>query len=336
LKFWRVVRWPFLVLFGGFAFIYLLIGLIGSVGFFGTTPLHPVSAKSDEWKGFQSLWGAKKGKPYSWKDGREPSVDGGIAKFDRRLVEALTYLASNNKTKCGWDGQHEQIVLSLDAPVVADTSKPPENLTSNSTVNRGVGVRVDSADKIKCTRVPRPNGNRLCTPDGLPKKFKTERIPLVLNKLVTPDLAGLDLVNCEYTCAVDYYPNDPTDAMPQEKAKPSVVPLVADLDPGLFSYLDITDNAKSAAIYKTALIIYELLSIDDPNCQSVSGNLGWQRLIPTTIIVPKWISDKMGDKYKEFISLGVAKFPYQFQIKSSLSGLSLDFRLDNKGLHYNF
>lgn len=311
-----------------------MVGLIQSVGFFGTTSLRSVSEKSKEWTDFNKLFKSEKGAPYSWLDGVSPEIGYSIVKFDKRLIRALSYLSEKNQTSCGWSGQHEDLQLSIKAPETSDLSSPPDNLRSNSTVSRGVGVRISSADKIKCTKIPR---NKYCDTKipMQPEKFDEKSIPLVVNKVLEPD-KSYNTVNCEVLCAVDYYPGNPTDSSPEEKTKPAVASNIASLDPGEFQYKQISSSGKKASVYKTALLAYELMTVDDRGCEVDEGNEGYKRVIPTTLILPKWATDKMGDVWSDLKALAVKQFPYRFQKQSQFSGLSHDPLLDEKGLHFNY
>jgi hypothetical protein len=322
------------VLFLFFASAYFLTGLIQTVGFFGTTSLRSVSEKDKAWTDFNKLFGSKKGAPYSWLNGTSPEVGYSIVKFDKRLIRALTHLSEKSPTSCGWSGQHEDLQLSVEAPEMSDLSSPADSLRSASTVKRGVGVRITSADKIKCTKIPRNDKCDTKIPMQ-PEKFEEKSIPLVVNKVLKPD-KPYNTVNCEVICAVDYYPGNPVDASVEEKTKPTTLSNIAGLEPGEFRYEQITSAAKEAGIYKTALLAYELMAIDDPDCETKGGNEGYKRVIPTTLILPKWTTDKMDDVWEDLRSFAVSQFPYQFQKKSKLSGLSNDALLDEKGLHFNY
>lgn len=315
--------------------MFLLVGLIQSVGFFGSTSLRSVSASDKTWTDFQGLFSSTKGKPYSWQNNKKPEIGYGIVKFDKRLIRALTYLADPNQTSCGWNGQHEKITLSIEDTAMSSLSSPSDNLRSTSTIDRGVGVRITSADEIKCTKVPL---NEYCA-TKVPmqaEKFEAanEAIPLVVNKVLSPD-EPYDKINCEVICAVDYYPRNPLDALGESTA-PSINGAISSKNPEGFKYEDIADNGKKAGVYKTALLAYELMTIDDKGCETPGGNEGYKRIIPTTLILQKWVTDEMGNLWRDFIKLAEAKFPYRFQIGSRLSGLSSDFKLDEKGLHFNY
>lgn len=309
--------------------------MIQSVGFFGSTSLRSVSASDKAWTDFQGLFSSTKGKPYSWQNNKKPEIGYDIVKFDKRLIRALTYLADPNQTSCGWNGQHEKITLSVEDTAMSSLSPSPDNLPSTSTIDRGVGVRITSADEIKCTKVPL---NKYCT-TKVPmqaEKFEVanKAIPLVVNKVLSPD-EPYDRINCKVTCAVDYYPGNPLDALGENTA-PSINGTINSKNPGEFEYEDIAENGKKAGEYKTALLAYELMTIDDKGCETSDGNEGYKRIIPTTLILQKWVTDKMGDLWKGFETLAETKFPYRFQINSRLSGLSNDPLLDEKGLHFNY
>ena len=319
------------MLFAFFALAYLMVGLIQSVGYFGSTSLRSVSASDKVWTDFTGLFKSKKGAPYSWLNGTSPEISYGIVKFDKRLIRALTYLSEKNPTSCGWSGHHEDLQLSIEAPEKSDLSTPPDNLRSASTIDRGVGVRVVSADRIKCTKIPR---TKHCDAQQ-PVKFDEKNIPLLVNQLLKPD-KPYDRLNCEVICAVDYYPRSPIDASAEDTIKPSVLSDLSNLDPGEFPYEQITQAGKEAGVYKTALLTYELMTIDDPGCEVSSGNEGYRRVIPTTLVLPKWATDKMGNLWPKLEDFAKTKFPYRFQETSPLSGLSNDVFLDEKGLHFNY
>jgi len=309
-----------------------LVGLIQSIGFFGSTSLRSVSAADKTWTDFTGLFSSKKGAPYNWS-GKAPEISYGIAKFDKRLIRALTYLAKPKQIKCGWNGQHEKITLSIEDTVMSSLSNPPDNLPSASTVDRGVGIRIASADEIKCTKIPL---NEYCDTRVLmqAEKFDAKEIPLVVNKVLEADKPHYN-PDCEYVCAVDYYPGSPIDAL-NESIAPQPNSAIVSLNPGEFKYEDIAENGKKAGVYKTALLAYELMTIDDKGCETQDGNEGYKRVIPTALILQKWVTDKMGNGWRDLKDFAEAKFPFRFQINSRLSGLSFDHLLDEKGLHFNY
>ena len=327
------IRWPALLLLCGFAGIFLLIGLIQSLGFFGSTSLRSVSVGDKAWTDFTGLFGSSKGKPYSWNNDKKPEIGYGIVKFDKRTIRALTYLSKPNQVSCGWSGQHEKITLSIEDTAISSLSPSPDNLRSASTIDRGLGVRVVSADKIKCTKVPK---NKYCD-TKVPlqaEKFDHKSIPLVIDKVLEPNKPHAN-PDCDYICAVDYYPNSPVDGI-DESTPPTISGAISSLNPGEFQYADIASNGKKAGIYKTALLSYELMTIDDKGCETTDGNEGYKRVIPTTLILSKWVTDEMGNLWKGFEKLAEDKFPYKFQMNSRLSGLSSDPLLDERGLHFNY
>ncbi len=336
MRFWRAIRWPLLIALVVFALVYFLVGLIQSVGFFGTTSLRSVSQNESTWRDFEGLFESRKGAPFSWQDGKKPPVDYGIVKFDKRLIRALSYLSKSKPTSCGWNGQHEDLQLSINAPEVSDLSYSFDNLPSSSTVSRGVGVRIASADKIKCTL--KPNSDKCPTKVPLQsEEFDEQAIPLVAGKNLEIK-KPYDRLNCEVICAVDYYPDplSPTGTL-NGSAKPTLQSDVGNLNPGEFPYEQIVSAGKKAGVYKTAQLIYELMTIDDPGCETRDGNKGNERAIPNAIIAPKWVTDKMSDFWNELTGgFASSKFPYRFQEKSPLYGLTNDYKLDNKGLHFNY
>lgn len=330
---WQVIRWPVLLVFLTGSVIFLLSSLIQAVGWFGTTSLRPLTEKQKEWTDFEKLFQARAGAPFVW-DGKKPTEEYGIIAFDKRLVRSLTYLTKRTNVDCGWDGRHDKITLSINAKAnsIADYFGLP------STILRGTGVRIIQADYIKCSY------KKICTPDPNWYKFTKKEIPFQVGKLVLPDPPQPPCTIV--VCAVDYYPNYPVDASCEESTPPNDAPMLRVLNPGVFPYNSITENAKRAAYYKTAQIAYQLASIDRKNCEKPAGNLGWERNIPFRVIFPLWIVNGLGNTwgqvgtesrpgsglrgyYKDNFALTALK-------KSPYTGLSSDLKLDNIGLQVSY
>jgi len=247
-------------------------------------------------------------------------------KFDRRLVEALTYLSRAKNTSCGWNGQHESIDLWTDqATATSDLWHPPENLPSTSTLYRGVGVRITGADRVKCTIHPRTDR----CPDQPPRTFDEKNISFAASDLMRPD-EPYDRVNCQVLCAVDYYP------ILEEVTKPADASFLSNLNPGVFDYLTIAEGGRRAAVYKMAQITYELLQIDEAGCGASLAATGGDRRIPYTIILPQWVMKEMEGAWTDFMTLARTCFPNSLQTSSPLAGLSYDPNLDGQGLHFNY
>jgi hypothetical protein len=139
------------------------------------------------------------------------------------------------------------------------------------------------------------------------------------------------------TCAVGYYPLNPIDASANELTPPNDVPEVAKYNPGVFSYVDVAANSRKAAVYKAAQVLYEILSVDKAGCDTRIGNLGSNKKIPTSVIVPQWIQKALGDDWTSvFIKMAKNVFPMNFQEQSPLSGLSYDPYLNLLGIHVNY
>jgi len=323
---WLVIRWPLVLAFTAFAFVVFLIGIMSALGYQGSTPLRAVSANNKLWTDFEKLFKQAKGAPYFWYDNVAPPQKYGLVKFDKRLIRALTYLSQQKDAKCGWNGQHQKIGLKVGGPVDSDLSYQIGNLRSVSTLYRGVGVRIVAADEIKCT---------IICQDGIPHVFDQKLIELSQSKTLSPD-KPYDQTRCHVTCAVDYYPYSPVDAPSDEITHPVSAQMVSSYDPGEFDYQTIAENGKKAAVYKAVQIGYELMQIDEAGCEKATGNKGFNRAIPNTIIFPRWIMSMMGDDWQKFLDLAKLRFPYNFQKGSPLAGLAYDPLLDYKGLHLNY
>jgi len=314
-----------LLVFGVF-----MVGLMNLFGYTGTTLLRPVKESSSVWQNLKALfseYGGVKGKPYYWEDGNAPTVSGGVVHFDERLIKSLTYLSRAKEAKCGWNGTHEKIGLLVSAEATSDLSYPPQDLPVPSPLYRGLGLRIAGADRIKCT---------LQCPDRPPVKFNApgDEISFHYQNAIKPEepVPG----NCRVICAVDYYPANPLDALPEETTKPASVDELEGLNPGEFDYKEIEEKSRQAAVYKTAQTVYELLSADKPGCDSPEANLGNKRIIPTTIIIPQWIQKELGDTWAKLLEAGRGQFPFNFQDSSPTAGLSYDPYLNLQGVQINY
>jgi len=350
------VRWPFALSFLAVAGIVFLVGIAQNFGYTGTTGLRSMS--SADWNAFKSKLFqtdatiAKRGTPYYFSGSKKaPTVSGKSVVFDVRLTKILQYLSEGTDSpKCGTTGQHEQIGLSIDASPASDLSHPVTNAQSSSTVYRGVGVRVTSADRVKCIQVcPNPYGPNIVT------LFKEFNIPLdgksIENK---PPVAP----SCRAYCAVDYYPNgldyggnatpvtDPRDAI-----KPQVASEIQVLNPskllgiaGDFAYdepafTSFDSAVKKAAIFKTAQLAYEIMHADDAGCDTKEGNKENKRIIPFTVIFPEWVWSNPdfsnNGMVTFFLNLSKQSFPFFLQNESPTAGMAYDPLL-KIGLHFNY
>ncbi len=327
-KSWTIFRWPAAIfLLAGGVFVFC-IGLMGNFGYTGTTSLRSTKPDSSEWKALESATGGSTGSPIVW-DGDLPQKQSDTIKFDSRLVNLLVYLSKVSSADCGSNKAHEYI--ALDATVdddVSDLSYPTENLPSSSTISRGVGVRVTSLDRIKCTQV--------CTNEP-PRTFNDPGYPISLkySDLIEPE----DFVqaNCRVTCAVGYYPLAPVDALASDLVEPTYAGDISKYDPGIFDYSQIKEASRKAAVLKSAQLGYEILNVDQAGCYSDSVREGNERMIPTTMIFPQWVQGVLKDDWqKVFLTLASKRFPYNFQSDSPTAGLSYDPFLNNEGLHINY
>lgn len=364
------MRWPLALSFLAVSGIVFLMGIAQNFGYTGTTGLHSMSVA--DFDAFKSKYfqndsaAAKRSAPYYFAGPKkELTVSGKSVVFDVRLTKILQYLSEGTASpKCGTTGQHEQIGLSIDASPASDLSHPITNAQSSSTVYRGVGVRVTSADRVKCIQVcpnpaSGPNIVTLFNPPGF-------NIPLdgkeIENK---PSTAA----GCSVYCAVDYYPNgtlyggnitpaDPREMIPPQAAaelqliNPSspinpaglvcsgFMPCV----PGDFSYdspafANFNKASKWAGIYKTAQLAYEIMHADDAGCDTKTGNKENKRIIPYTVIFPYWVwsDSNFADKgmVSFFLNLSKKSFPFSLQPESPTAGLSYDPLL-KIGLHFNY
>jgi hypothetical protein len=215
---------------------------------------------------------------------------------------------------------------------------PPDKTVPISTVYRGVGLRISEADYIKCTihqKTPycsyqTPEKFPIGDPDGFP-------LPLSTNNLLTPS-QPYDKVNCQVTCAADYYPGLPDPSASTAPIYNKDVIRLAGFNPKTpFDYEQITNYSRKIALAKSILLAYELTHIDDRDCESADGNTGYNKLVPTTLITQKWVRDDIGDSnWKEMIDMAEQKFPFGFQRSSLLAALSYDPVLNVLGVHWNF
>jgi hypothetical protein len=265
----------------------------------------------------------------------------------------LTYLSGASVTSpdcgetIGGKLQHEALGLktTVDTGTLSDLSYPSTNARSGSTVYRGVGVRITSADRIKCTQIcPNPSGPPTYTAFHVPGYV----IPLGAGGKINPT----DIVppNCQVMCAADYYPpgNAPvagvTDS--RELIQPLVKTELASLVPPPFLYdpeagfSSFNAGVTKAAVYKTSELAYELMNVDNKGCASSSGNSGNQRMIPYTVIFPNWVY--INDDFTNngmvpfFKNLAPTKFPFSLQPESPLAGLAPTDPLLTIGLHFNY
>lgn len=329
--------------------VIFLVGMIQTLGYNGTTSLQPVATSDKAWTDFYPKLfssGQSKGAPYSWV-GSQPKVENNIVKFDKRLIRVLTYIKQTGNASCVWNSTHEKIGLSVDSPEFSDLITAPYKQQSISTLFRGTGARITSADEVKCTIKPRqPTGGLAGAASAAtgnkcayqqPTVFDSKSISLLSNVTVLPD-KPYDIKDCEVNCAVDYYPDKPLGASDTE------VPVVSsdalnNLNPSYsspFKYEDITQKTREAGIYKTAQLMYEIMRIDDPNCETSAGNVRGDRAIPITVIAQNWVVAELKDTWQDFLKLAEGKFRFTFQSGSPLAGLTFDKNLDDKGLQINF
>ena len=334
-----VLRWPVVLVALGLSVVFFLTGLLSSLGYQGTTNLRAVPEQDSLWTGFKP---DTTGHPFAWKNDNSPTINDGIVNFDKRLIRFLGYLKNDKNINCGWDRGHEFLELDIKSEngALSDLTVPPNKTRPASTLFRGVGVRISKADYIKCTIKPRDQANPKCAEANLPLKFRNPiSIPLgsTENAKITPEV--YDSVNCKVTCAMDYYQDDTTDAIGADTKKPNYLSTVTTWakNPGDFDYDQITEKVREAAIFKTALLTYELMNTDEKGCENKSKeNLGSNRLIPTTTILPNWIVMKLGDSWDVMKTAANAKFPFGFQKNSPLASLTVDPLLNEKGLHINY
>ena len=342
------MRWPVglgVLSVGGVVF---MIGMAQNFGYTGTTPLRPMSVK--EWNDFSSKVvapssaDAKKGKPYYFVD-KTPEIKGEVVQFDSRLTKIFNYLAkADKKQTCGTTKQHESLGISTEAPEISDLSYPSTNARSASTLFRGVGVRVSSADKMKCTKRCTDPATGIVTYLPFAKfDIPLDGKPVTRTEPVPP--------NCVVYCAVDYYPDGhlfpPGMADIDEIAQPQVASIIAKLDPSRTSFIfynyptadNFDDSMNQAGIYKTAQLAYEIMHTDDAGCDAKEKNTGNMKIIPYTVIFPEWVwssssfaDNNMTDFFKK---LAEDVFPFYLQDESPAAGITHDPLLVI-GLHLNY
>ncbi len=337
-KTYLILRFPVVLGFLGFSGVFFAIGLLNSLGYQGTTNIR-YSKDNPEWKNFIESNGGERGRPFMWKGDLKPATDSvGRINFDTRLVKALNYL-KNSKTgeNCGWKQGHELLKLDINSTKFSDLSTPPWEVVPLSTIYRGVGVRIAEADYIKCTIEPVADPKD-CPEAPEPLAFGEKPI-LLTDPNYTPLSPEPHGPGCKVTCAVDYYPNKPTGlADESEKIPPaystSLTSLVKPLDP--FPIEEIADKGAKAGVFKATQLSVELMNIDEPGCEKPSGNTGFSRLIPLTLIEPNWVVKELGNNWETMKTTAETKFPFSFQQGSSLAGLCPDELLNLKGLHLNY
>jgi len=325
--------------------VIFLVGMIQTLGYNGTTSLQPVAVTDKKWTDFDPKLfssGQSKGAPYKW-DGSGPKTEDNIVKFDKRLIRVLTYLKQTGNKSCVWDGTHEKIGLSVDSPELSDLITAPYKQQSVSTLYRGTGVRITSVDEVKCSIKPRPPAGGLAgaisaatgntCPYPQPTVFDSRSISLLSNTTLLP-LLPYDIKDCEVNCAVDYYPDKPAGAADTDP--PTIIGALKHLDPSPFKYEEMTQKIREAGIYKTAQLMYEIMRIDDPDCETSSGNVRGDRAIPITMIAQNWVVAELKDTWQDLMTLAETRFRFTFQSGSPLAGLTMDKNLDDKGLQINF
>ncbi len=344
---WRrgfnILRWPLVFSALALSLVLFVVGLLNSIGYQGTTNLRKTK-DSPEWQNLMNSEGGERGKPFVWKGDTKPTMADGVAMFDTRLVSVLGYL-KNTKTgeNCGWKNGHERLKLDINSSEYSDLTVPPWKTVPPSTLYRGVGLRIVEADYIKCTIEPVADP-KYCPEAPQPMAFKgadgqiKKPIPLT-----DPTVSSLSPdphpPGCKVTCAVDYYPNNPTDVVDAiDKTEPfystTLTSLVRPI--GTFPIESIKEKGAEASVFKAAQLVIELMNTDEPGCENPKGNSGFQRLIPITLITPNWIVKELGDSWQTMRTAAKAKFPFNFQPGSPLAGLSMDPLLDRKGLHLNY
>jgi len=360
------VRWPFALSFLAVSGIVFLMGIAQNFGYTGTTGLHSMSVA--DWDAFKSklfqsdATSAKRGAPYYFSGTKKaPTVSGKSVVFDVRLTKILQYLSEGTDSpKCGTTGRHEQIGLSIDASPASDLSHPVTNAQSSSTVYRGVGVRVVSADRIKCTRVTPYPPDFLTPPIAVSFNAPGFAIPLDGKSIeIKPPVPA----NSRVFCAVDYYPRDPVYHLqpaditdPRDLTPPRSASIIGLLDPShapgslgtaddYFNYDDyagfaeFNEKVPKAGIYKTAQLAYEIMHADDAGCDTKEGNKENKRIIPFTVIFPEWVWSDRGFADKGlvtfFLNLSKKSFPFFLQGESPTAGMAYDPLL-KIGLHFNY
>jgi len=324
--------------------VMFLVGVIQTLGYNGTTSLQPVLANEAKWKDFDpKLFSSdqRKGAPFTWAGGKSPRIDDSLVKFDKRLIRVLTYTAKTGDPLCVWNGTHEKLTISVDSPEMSDLITFPGKQQSVSTLYRGTGVRITSADEVKCTIEPRPAAVYTfeCP---FPRVFDQMTISLLAGQKV--DLKDYDKGNCQVICAVDYYPTSSTPPVGTiDIINPDVkTDMLNRLNPSsvqngrFFLYEELPSKIQRAGIYKTAQLMYEIMKIDDANCDKDTVNTGNERAIPITMIIPQWVQAELKDDWQTMLDLATQQFRFTFQPGSPLAALAADPNLNDKGLQINF
>ena len=309
-----------------------------------------------------------KGKPYLLSDITKivsTKGSGSILNFDKRLLRELKYIGSGFSPLCGWnalhDARHDRIAISAD-------SAPP---ASSPTLDRGVGVRITQAGYIRCSWISNGNTANHCPPPSPPLAFSRYKIlfdkPVIAgggvfaqwDPIITPFPTYLPQCIAKVICAVDYYPLKGTGCEKEGACTPTESAVSGDdlllkplLSPPFFTCIGPTCEqalvgtqlnaggfAKEAAVYKIAQLTLQLMKTDLAGCENLQGNVGGDRNIPTTIILPQWAAAEMETKnvWSQFLTLAQTVFPYNLQTESPLAGLSYDPNLNGKaGLHFNY
>jgi len=345
-KAYLILRWPVALGLLGFAAIFFLVGLVNSLGYNGTTALRAPSSK--EWKDFLTFFASEpsRGTPFKWQNKIEPRKNGELINFDRRLIKALEYLKTGSISKsatCGWNSSHELLTLDVNDnnSEFSSYTCPLDKPVPLSTIYRGVGLRISQADYIKCTIYPR-NSARAdeCLQAPTPRKFPTDDtkgfpIPLASDKLLTNDI-DYDSLHCRVTCGVDTFPL--LAGQPDINYNSAISKLVS-FDPKTSQdeYENIKDFSRQAARLKSVLIAYELMHIDDKNCATKEGNIGYDKQIPITMLMQEWVVGDLGaTNWKTMRQTAEQQFPFNFQLSSQLAGLWYDKVLNVLGLHFNY
>lgn len=320
-----------------------MIGLVSTFGYMGTTPVRSVPVA--RWNSFtSSYFQAKKGAPFNWSDSSRPKTETDKIYFDERLISISKYLSDGPKQKnsCAYnaygDSRHDRIDVSVAANKTSDLTKSEGNPASPSTVERGVGLRMTGADKIKCTKVHVVHGTIT--------KFLDFDLSFDPSNHIDKSKATICPSMHVCFCATDYYPLMPTDAPAGEiNAQAAIAqeaasnPALAKVNPGVVSYdpASIYDYAHSAAIYKIAQITAQVLSVDKSGCQNSQVNKENKKIIPLSVIIPAYAQQKLDSTWTDYLmNLAKTQLPHNLQENSPLAGLSFDEALNEKGVHINY
>ncbi len=299
---------------------------LGILGYNGTTGLQ-MTPKAD-WNEFHRTYFEGANPIYSFDDRKkQPDVTSdNMVEFDKRLVNLLTYLAKKpaNVSTCpswpkGATQTPDKIGLSIVSPagVDSDLYTPADNISSVSTIYRGVGLRITGRDKFKCTAYYQNPSTRFCD-NMLQKKADEFDILFADDGSLdhSPDPTKLAEV-CKIECAVNYYPDKPFNATDEEShardknnLERSKMPwgnLMPDSDNIL--YLEVPNYAKAAASYKMIETVYQILDIDKNGCYSneTMKKLGrdiscdadgknCSAKMPFTIVLPNWVANEIKNK----------------------------------------